>query len=114
MSMNTKYISVFMFLLFTACKQNNPQFDASGNFEADEVIVSSEINGKILSLGIDEGATLAKDSIVGRIDSVNVSLQKEQVEASIQSLKDKTLNVIPQIKLLQDQLAVLQSQLNNL
>ena len=42
------------------------------------------------------------------------SLQKEQVEASISSLGDKTADVGPQVQLLQNQLAVQQSQLSNL
>jgi HlyD family secretion protein len=41
-------------------------------------------------------------------------LQKQQVQATIQSLTEKTTDVQPQIKLLKDQLAVQQSQLNHL
>ena len=52
--------------------------------------------------------------MVGIIDAENLSLQKEQVQASIEALREKTSDVLPQIKLLQDQLAVQQSQLNNL
>src|SRR5436309_15229772 len=98
--MNTNLIPALILLLVsvTACTRNSSQFDASGNFEADEVIVSSELSGKILSLNVEEGSLFSKDSIVGSIDAANVSLQKEQIEATIQSLKDKTLDVLPQIK----------------
>ena len=113
--MNTKYFITTAFIFFiAACNTNNHQFDASGTFEVDEVIVSSEIPGKILSLNIEEGDTISKDKIVGVIDAENLSLQKEQVEASIDALQEKTVDVLPQVKLLQDQLAVQQSQLNNL
>lgn len=110
---------IFLLLVFSAiilgsCKNNDNQFDASGTFEADEVIVSSELPGKIVSFNIEEGATVGKDSIVGIIDAVNIALQKEQVEASIVALNQKTANVGPQVKLLQDQLSVQQSQLNTL
>jgi len=97
-----------------ACNSNNEKFDASGTFEADEVIVSSELNGKILSFDVDEGSVLKKDSTVGTIDAVNIALQKEQVEANIASLREKTSDVSPQVKLLQDQLTVQQAQLSNL
>ncbi|MBL0356097.1 MAG: HlyD family efflux transporter periplasmic adaptor subunit [Chitinophagaceae bacterium] len=100
--------------LFSACKNNGEQFDASGTFEADEVIVSSELPGKIISFTIEEGAAVGKDSIVGAIDAVNVMLQKEQVEASIKALGEKTADFAPQVILLQNQLQVQQSQLNNL
>ena len=107
-------LSVFTAAILSACKTNDSQYDASGTFEADEVIVSSELPGRIVSFSIEEGAAIRKDSIVGLIDAVNVSLQKEQVEASIQALNQKTANVEPQVKLLQDQLNVQQSQLNTL
>lgn len=101
--------------VLTACKTSSREFDASGSFEAtDEVIVSSELPGKIIRFTINEGATIGKDSIVGAIDAVNVNLQQEQVEASIKALGEKTADVAPQISLLQNQLQVQQSQLNNL
>ena len=78
------------------------------------MIVSSELGGKILSFSIEEGNEIGKDSIVGLIDATNVTLQKEQAEATIQSLGDKTADVGPQVKLLRDQLAVQQSQMDNM
>lgn len=98
----------------SACNGNGNDFDASGTFEADEVVVSSEISGKITSLNIEEGMAIPGDSIVGTIDATNIALQKEQVEASIEALNQKTGDVSPQVKLLQDQIAVQKSQLDNL
>src|SRR5437870_5195774 len=100
-----------MVLSMAACNSNNEKFDASGTFEADEVIVSSELNGKILALNAEEGSILSKDSVIGAIDAVNISLQKEQVEANIQALQEKTSDAAPQVRLLQEQLAVQQTQL---
>jgi HlyD family secretion protein len=101
------------FLLF-ACGAKKSQFDAEGNFEADETIVSSELPGRLIRFSVDEGDTISAGTVIGKIDAVNISLQKEQVEASINALNQKTLDVRPQIKLLQDQLAVQQTQLQNL
>lgn len=102
-----------IFLLYS-CKNNDTDFDGSGTFESDEVIVSAEIPGKIIALNIGEGMAIAKDSIVGKIDAENINLQQQQVEASINALKEKTADVNPQIRLLQDQLAVQQTQLSTL
>ena len=96
------------------CSNNGVKPDASGTFEADEVVVSSELNGKILSLNIEEGDTLARDSVVGRIEAVNLSLQKDQVMASINALSQKTTDLAPQLKLIEDQLLVQQSQVAHL
>ncbi|MBK5273405.1 MAG: HlyD family efflux transporter periplasmic adaptor subunit, partial [Bacteroidia bacterium] len=105
--------TIFIMTAFAACNRNNSNFDASGTFEADEVIVSTLSMGKILTLNIEEGSVLAKDSIVGLIDPTDLTLQKEQVEESILALGEQTMNVGPQVKLLQDQLTVQQSQLDN-
>ena len=103
-------LSTASIVLVTGCNKNGKDFDASGTFEAEETIVSSELSGKILSLDVSEGALLVKDTV----DAANVSLQQEQVEASIRALNEKTADAGPQIQLLQNQLAVQQSQLNNL
>jgi HlyD family secretion protein len=106
------YVSM-LFAFLAGCNLNNKVSDASGTFEADEVVVSSEVPGKIISLNLEEGSILAKDSIVGIIDSVPLQLQKAQVEATIGALSQKTLDVKPQIKLLQDQISVQKIQLDN-
>src|SRR6185436_16257837 len=107
-------LTAITILFLAACGNKAENYDASGTFEADEVVVSSEIGGKILSFEVQEGAQLHKDSAVGFVDATGINLQKEQVEASIQSLGAKTMDVSPQIKLLEDQLAVQESQYQNL
>lgn len=109
-----KIIPLAALLFFMSCGNKNGKFDATGTFEADEVIVSSELAGKITSFSVEEGQTIPKDSIVAVVDAANISLQKEQVEANIQALSEKTADVSPQVRLLENQLAVQQSQLNNL
>ena len=112
--MNTRIIIALAILFLVSCNRNGSKFDASGTFETDEVIVSASATGKILSFNIDEGSNIARDSVVGRIDPTELNLQKEQVQASIEALSQKTSDVTPQIKMLHDQLAVQQTQLNNL
>lgn len=109
-----KLFSAGSMLLFAGCHNKNGRNDAIGTFEAEEVVVSVMANGKILSLKIDEGSVLTKDSIVGYIDPANLSLQKQEVEASIESLGQQTINVEPQVRLLEKQSAVQQSQLDNM
>src|SRR5580765_6926864 len=110
--MKKNYFSLIFFgcLLF-ACNNSENRFDAQGTFEADEVIVSSEIPGKLVLFNLQEGQSVLKDSVVGSVDATNLVLQKEQVEASIGSLSEKTYDIEPQVKLLQDQLTVQQSQM---
>jgi HlyD family secretion protein len=95
-----KNLALLLTLFLFACGGNTMHSDATGTFESDEVIVSSEVPGKILSLNLDEGSFLSKDSIVGTIDATNLSLENEQVDSSIRALSEKTSDVKPQVKLL--------------
>lgn len=103
-----------LLLMLSACGDSSRKADASGTFETDEVVVSSELSGKLLSFTIEEGDTIMKDKIVGEIDAQNIVLQKEQMEETIRSLSEKTSDVAPQVKLLENQLAVQQVRLANL
>jgi HlyD family secretion protein len=112
--MNTRLLLLGAGMLALGCKNGNDLHDASGVFEADEVIVSSEVGGKILTFKPDEGTRLAAGDSVVVIDATNIRLQKEQVEASIDALSDKTTDVGPQVQLLKDQLEVQETQMENL
>ena len=83
--MNARTITALSIIVIMACNRDRNKFDATGTFEADEVIVSASANGKILSLNIDEGSTIAKDSVVGLVDPTDLSLQKHKVKASIKA-----------------------------
>ena len=98
-------------MLTFACNQNNYKTDASGVFESDEVIVSAEQNGKIVSFPIKEGDQIRKGVVVGRIDVSNTVLQKQQLQATIQSLREKTTDPKPEIELVKRQQAVQEAQL---
>ncbi len=108
------FIATACTLSLIGCNNGDHQFDASGTFEVDETVVSSEVPGKILWINVNEGDSIPKGKVVGQIDSTGLTLQKEQVQATIHSLSEKTADVTPDVKLLQNQLAVQQSQLANL
>ncbi len=114
-----KTLKQFLFLsgtalLYVSCSNKGIKYDASGVFETDEVIVSAEVAGKIISMPIEEGDLIKKDSLTVVIDAGNLALQKEQVQASIDALHEKTADVQPTLQLLQDQLSVQQAQMDNL
>lgn len=107
-----KYLFIpIVIIFFAACSGNGTEGDASGNFEADEVIVSAQQSGQLLSFTVKEGDTLHKDAVVGQIDVTGLVLQKEQAEASIEALHGKTTDPSPQLLLVRRQLAVQESQL---
>jgi len=110
---NQNYLLLFM-LTITSCWQQKESYDATGTFESEEILVSSEIPGKIIQLTLNEGDTIGAGNVAAIMDTVQLQLQIEQLQSSIQALYGKTLNVMPQIKLIKDQLEVQKIQLSSL
>ena len=115
-----KYIVFATALLLFSCNNSADSYDASGTFEADEIIVTAKANGTILQLKVEEGQQLSANEKVGEIDPKNVELQKDQVLASIDAIEQKTNSALPQIQVLQSQISgqsanvsILQEQLQN-
>lgn len=100
--------------ILAACNNNKISYDASGNFEADEVMVSAQQNGQLLYFSVREGDQLKEGAVVGQIDMTVQRLQKEQTEATISALQQKTGSAADQVKVAKAQLAAQQIQLNNL
>ena len=84
-----KYSLPILLLVLFGCNSNEDQADAYGNFEAIEVIVSAEAQGRIMEFGPLEGETLLKDQIVVIIDSTQLSLKKKQIQSGIITLRSK-------------------------
>ena len=98
-------------ILLIGCKTDTKKFDATGTFEAEETIVSAEATGKILTLNIAEGDALEKGKTIGTIDPLSIELQKEQVEASMTALTQKSNDAAPQITIFQEQINAQRNQI---
>ena len=114
------FILPILLMTVVACSKSETDYDASGTFEAEEIMVTAKASGTILKLDVEEGQQLALHEKVGEIDPKNIELQKEQVIASIDALEQKTGSAVPQIQVLQTQISaqsayvtVLQEQLRN-
>ena len=106
-----KIISLTSLLILSACSPKNT-YDASGNFTADEVIVSAQQTGQLIAYEVEEGKTLTEGQKVGQINVEVLKLQKDQVEATISSLKEKTLSPADQVALIRSQYEVQKAQLD--
>ncbi|MEG2856414.1 HlyD family secretion protein [Bacteroides sp.] len=99
-------ITVFIagLLLVFACGNKSPRYDATGTFEATEVLVSSEAAGRILRLGIEEGEVLKAGQKVGLIDTVQLYLKQLQLQASMKSVESQRPDLKKQIAAVQQQI----------
>jgi HlyD family secretion protein len=77
----------FMLMLLGGCSGNDQLSDAYGNFEATEVLVSAEENGRLLTISADEGDVVQTGQLLGIIDSTMLVLKREQLEASQHALE---------------------------
>ena len=92
-----------------SCTGNGDKADGYGNFEATEITISAEANGKILFLDAEEGNVLAQNKVVGVIDTVQLSLKRDQLLASKNTIFSKSRNVLSQREVLKEQLKVAQN-----
>lgn len=98
-------IGIATVIVTLASCSSNGKADGYGNFEATQITISAENNGKLVRFNIDEGNVLQKETVVGYIDTIPLSLKKEQLLVSKDLISSKSKGVLSQI-------AVLNAQLN--
>lgn len=96
-------------LLTVGCG-NRDDFDATGTFEATEVTVSAEANGRILCFDVEEGNSVEAAVPVGAIDTVQLYLQKLQLERQVASARSSRPDVRKQATALREQIAQQQTE----
>ncbi|ETK04641.1 membrane protein [Tannerella sp. oral taxon BU063 isolate Cell 5] len=103
-----RYFSLFpalaLMCMAGGCK-NEQTFDASGAFEAEETVVSSQSQGVILRLDVEEGAVIDSGATVGCVDTTDLSLTREQLVARIEALTARRPETAVQLAALEEQLA---------
>lgn len=104
-SLKTAFLGLLASLVMMSCSDDTESFDASGTFEAEEVIISSEANGVIKQFKIDEGQTLAAGEFVGFIDTIQLHLKRKQLQAQYNALLGKKPNINVQLAALESQLS---------
>lgn len=88
-----------------SCSDKDMKYDASGVFEATEVMVSAKGAGEILQFDIIEGQNLKAYETVGCIDTMQLHLQKKQLEANLKSVESRHYNVSTQIASIRQQIS---------
>lgn len=96
-------------LLAVGCG-NRDDFDATGTFEATEVTVSAEANGRILCFDVEEGDSVEAAVPVGAIDTVQLYLQKLQLKRQVASARSSRPDVRKQATALREQIAQQQTE----
>ena len=101
---------LFLLSLLSACGGRTIDYDATGTFEATEVLVSAEASGTLLCFDVEEGTRLASGEEVGLIDTVQLYLKKLQLQASMKSVESQRPDVNKQIAATRQQIATAQRE----
>ena len=108
----THILFIFPFFVILSCNNHSQKADAYGNFESNEIMVSTEASGRLIHLGINEGDRIDSGQIIGFVDTLLLSLQKEQLIAKINTVMSQRTNLLAQEQVLKVQLINTQREIN--
>lgn len=83
-------------IILGSCNRNEKS-DAYGNFEASEVIISSQSNGQIKYLKIEEGMQVNIGDTVAMTDTIDLALKREQLLSQSKVILARLQNIDSQI-----------------
>jgi len=95
-------------LSLASCNNNDDKADGYGNFEATEIIVSAQNNGRLMVFNIEEGDVLKKEFFVGYIDTIPLTLEREKLLTSKEIVTSKSEGILSEISVLQAKLKTAQ------
>lgn len=104
------YMMTAAALTGTACSSGDARYDASGVFEATEVIVSAKGTGELVSFGVEEGQAVTTGQTLGYIDTLQLHLQKRQLISTLSATDSKRLNETLQLSSIRQQISNLQQE----
>ena len=102
--MKTRSLIVIAAVLLGGCKNKTDKADAFGNFEATEVIISAETNGRILQFNPVEGDQVDKNAIIALIDTTIIHLQIAEIDAGMKSVRTRISSINAQNDILKQQI----------
>lgn len=102
--MKTRLLLISLLAIAAGCSNNKNEADAYGNFEATEVIISSETSGKIVQFDPAEGTKLEKGDLIAVVDTTIPVLQTAEINASMKSVRTRISSVNAQNEIVRQQI----------
>jgi HlyD family secretion protein len=108
--MKTYFSLLLTAVCLLSCGEGDKGFDATGSFEATEVIVSSEAGGRLMEFTVQEGIHLEAGAYLGYVDSAQLYLRKMQLKAGLKAIDIRKPDIRKQIAVLEQQIATARSE----
>jgi HlyD family secretion protein len=102
--MKIKSLIIIVVLVLSGCKSKTSQADAFGNFEATEVMVSAETNGRIQQFAVTEGSEVIAGTEIALVDTTLFHLQKGEINAGVKSVITRSASMNAQNDVLNQQI----------
>ena len=107
---NIIFAGLALVCLFS-CSDNKNQYDATGAFETTEVMVSAEVNGKLLAFSQYEGSLVEPGVELGYVDSMQLFYQKQQLRSQLGGIDVRKPDLQKQISIIEQQLRFAKGEL---
>ena len=102
-----KLLIPLVLLLAAGCGRGESDADAWGTFEADEVIISAETSGRIISMDVTEGMVVSGGAVIAVTDTTMQVLQRGELDAVTAQAQARLAGIAAQD-------AVIRQQMDNL
>ncbi len=102
--MKIRLLLITAAVLAAGCSSKDDPADAYGNFEATEVMISSETGGKILRFDAAEGTEVSEGESIALIDTTMFHLQKAEINAAMKGVRTKIVSIDAQNGILEQQI----------
>jgi len=103
--MRNRILIIIATVIIVGCKSKTDPADAYGNFEATEVIVSAEVNGRIIRFDATEGLEIKKGAEIVLVDTTLFNLQKAEIKAGMKSVSTRIGSINAQNDIIYQQIA---------
>ncbi|MEX0769961.1 MAG: HlyD family efflux transporter periplasmic adaptor subunit [Balneolaceae bacterium] len=106
-----KYIGLWAIGMIAVACSVEDRSDAYGQFEADEVVISSETQGTLLQFQVEEGDRLDPGVSVGLVDTTQLALQKNEIQANRASVRTRLARLDAEKAVVRSQLETAEKEL---
>ncbi len=90
--------------LFISCSNKDREADAWGNYEATEIIISSETNGRFIHFPVNEGKSLITGELIAVTDTTLFTLQLNELSATAKSINSRINSIDAQSEIIRQQI----------
>lgn len=91
--------------LLASCGADKTDYDATGVFEATEVVVSAQTQGELTRMLPREGEPVEAGSLIAAVDTVQLALKRDQLVASLGAVGSRRYDVARQVAAIRQQIA---------